>query len=123
MRFSSNIGVIYADEHTNLFCYLIAANQTNDLTEIIIFFMFNILFSLLSKVFNGMSLEELQGLITEQEKLSIRAETEWEDSPVVREFGGCDSLSGKQSQEHGKHGTRVWSNTLETGIFYTLYCT
>lgn len=61
-----------------------------------------------------MSLEELQGLITEQEKLSIRAETEWEDSPLVREFGGClrDSLSGRQSHEHGEHGTRIWSGCL-----------
>lgn len=67
---------------------------------------------MLSKVFNGMLLEEFKGLLTEQEKLSIRAETECEDSPVVREFGGWDSSSGKQSHEHGKNRTRVWSGLL-----------
>lgn len=78
---------------------------------------------MLSKVFNGMSLEELQGFITEQEKLVIRAETEWEDSPVVRELGGCldNSLSGKKRHDHGKSGTRGYnvrsSIQVQTGCY------
>ncbi|XP_076590851.1 sorting nexin-19 isoform X2 [Chaetodon auriga] len=58
-----------------------------------------VLFSLeqTNTVFNGMSLGDLQAFIMEQEKLSIRAEPEKEDSPVVREFG-C-RLVDKPSQE------------------------
>nr|XP_019958354.1 PREDICTED: sorting nexin-19 [Paralichthys olivaceus] len=54
-----------------------------------------------STVFNRMSLEDLQAFITEQEKLSIRVESETKGSPVVREFRGYldDSLRGRQSQE------------------------
>ncbi|XP_051253434.1 sorting nexin-19 isoform X2 [Dicentrarchus labrax] len=57
-----------------------------------------VLFSLdqTSTAFNGMSFTDLQAFITEQEKLSIGAETEREDSPV-----GClvGSLREKHSQE------------------------
>lgn len=55
-----------------------------------------------------MSLTELQGFITE---LVTRAETEREDSPAVREYGGFlrECLSGKQSHEHGKSGTRGYT--------------
>ncbi|XP_035535660.1 sorting nexin-19 [Morone saxatilis] len=57
-----------------------------------------VLFSLdqTSTVFNGMSFTDLQAFITEQEKLSIGAEMEREDSPV-----GClvGSLREKHSQE------------------------
>lgn len=62
--------------------------------------------SLLSKVFNGMSLGDLQAFIGEQEKLAIKAEPE--DSPEVKEFEGYldDSLRGKHSQEPGKNGAR-----------------
>uniref|UniRef100_A0A7N8Y334 Sorting nexin 19b n=1 Tax=Mastacembelus armatus TaxID=205130 RepID=A0A7N8Y334_9TELE len=58
--------------------------------------------SVLSKVFNGMSLGELQAFITEQEKMSIIPETENMDHPVVREFRGHqdDGVRGNQSQEH-----------------------
>lgn len=63
----------------------------------------SVLFSLeqTSTVFNRMSLGDLQDFITEQEKLSIGAESEREDTPVVRELGGCldDSPRGKQSGE------------------------
>ncbi|KAK2847494.1 hypothetical protein Q5P01_010493 [Channa striata] len=54
-----------------------------------------------STVFYGMSLEDLQAFITEQEKLATRAETESVDSPPMGEPGVCldDSLSGKQSEE------------------------
>ncbi|XP_054475719.1 sorting nexin-19-like [Anoplopoma fimbria] len=54
-----------------------------------------------STVFNGMSFGDLQAFITEQEKLSIRVESEREDSPVMREFGGYldDGLRGKNRQE------------------------
>ncbi|XP_029026282.1 sorting nexin-19 isoform X6 [Betta splendens] len=57
-----------------------------------------------STMFNRMSLEELQGFITEQEKLVIKAETMREDSPVVSELSGCmdDTLSEKFISEHGK---------------------
>lgn len=76
------------------------------------------------KVFNGMSLGDLQAFITEQEKLSIRGEPESDDSPVVREFRGhiIDSLSGKQSQEAGKNMAR-W-HTLWDKIFtlFSLQC-
>ncbi|XP_029026278.1 sorting nexin-19 isoform X2 [Betta splendens] len=56
-----------------------------------------------STMFNRMSLEELQGFITEQEKLVIKAETMREDSPVVSELSGCmdDTLSEKFISEHG----------------------
>ncbi|XP_034723002.1 sorting nexin-19 isoform X1 [Etheostoma cragini] len=52
-------------------------------------------------VFNGMSLGDLQAFITKQEKLAIGVESDREDSPVRREFGGNldDSLRGKHSQE------------------------
>lgn len=55
-----------------------------------------------------MSLGDLEAFITEQEKLSTRAEPEREDSPVVRKYGGClvDSLSGKHSREPGKNSAR-----------------
>lgn len=54
-----------------------------------------------STVFNGMSLGDLQAFVTEQEKLSIRVESEREDSPAIRELGDCwdDSLRGKHRQE------------------------
>ncbi|XP_067363540.1 sorting nexin-19 isoform X2 [Channa argus] len=54
-----------------------------------------------STMFNGMSLEDLQAFITEQEKLATRAETDFVDSPAIGESRGCldDSLSGSQSQE------------------------
>ncbi|XP_042342162.1 sorting nexin-19-like [Plectropomus leopardus] len=54
-----------------------------------------------STVLNGMSLGDLQVFVTEQENLTIRVESEWEDSPVIRRFGGYmdDSLRGKHSQE------------------------
>ncbi|XP_070826488.1 sorting nexin-19 [Chaetodon trifascialis] len=58
-----------------------------------------VLFSLeqTNTVFNGMSLGDLQAFIMEQEKLSVRAEPEREESPVVREFR--DRLVDKHSQE------------------------
>ncbi|XP_037631371.1 sorting nexin-19-like [Sebastes umbrosus] len=54
-----------------------------------------------STVFSGMSLGDLQAFVSEQEKLSIRVESEREDSPAIREFGGYrgDMLRGKHSQE------------------------
>lgn len=70
--------------------------------------------SLLSKVFNGMSLGDLQAFINEQEKLAISDEPEREDSPEVKELGGCldDSLGGKPSQEPGKNGERGYTVRL-----------
>lgn len=55
-----------------------------------------------------MSLGDLQAFVSEQEKLSIRVESEREDSPAIREFGGYrgDMLRGKHSQEPGKNWAR-----------------
>lgn len=60
---------------------------------------------MLSQVFNGMSLGDLQDFITEQEKLAIKLEPESGGSPVVGVSGGYldDHYSEKQSQEHGKN--------------------
>lgn len=74
-----------------------------------------------------MSLGDLQAFITEQEKLSVRAEPEREDSPVVREFRGTlvDSLSGNHSQEVGKNmarGERIWYSLDMISIVVTLPC-
>lgn len=59
---------------------------------------------MLLQVFNRLSLEELEDLITEQEKLAVKAERGKEDSPVIRRLGGCldDTLSEKKNSEHGK---------------------
>ncbi|KAM9317973.1 LOW QUALITY PROTEIN: sorting nexin-19 [Pholidichthys leucotaenia] len=56
----------------------------------------------INTVFKGMSLEDLQTFITEQEKLSMRAEAECEASPVLRPSGGSpsDEASLKQNPEH-----------------------
>ena len=64
--------------------------------------------SVLSQVFNGMSMGDLKTFITEQEKLAIRPELEMGDSPVVGEFGDIlnGSSNGKQNQENGKNGVR-----------------
>ncbi|XP_058490313.1 sorting nexin-19 [Solea solea] len=63
-----------------------------------------VLFSLeqRSTVFNRMSLEDLEVFITEQEKLSIRAVLEREESPLVGEFMGYqdDGSREKRSQGH-----------------------
>ena len=53
-----------------------------------------------------MSFGDLQAFITDQEKLSVRIESEREGSPVRREFGGdiCDRMRRNLSQEPGKKG-------------------
>ncbi|XP_034095835.1 sorting nexin-19 isoform X2 [Gymnodraco acuticeps] len=55
----------------------------------------------ISTVFSGMSFGDLQAFITDQEKLSVRIESEREGSPVRREFGGdiCDRMRRNHSQE------------------------
>lgn len=55
-----------------------------------------------------MSLEDLQVFVSDQEKLSIRAESEKEDSPVIKQFGVYldESFRGKHGQETGKNGAR-----------------
>ncbi|XP_041851593.1 sorting nexin-19-like isoform X2 [Melanotaenia boesemani] len=64
-----------------------------------------VLFSLdqSSTVFSGMSLRDLQAFISEQEKLSIRAEAEMEDSPGLLPYRSfvSDNMRRKQSQELG----------------------
>ncbi|XP_063763303.1 sorting nexin-19 isoform X2 [Eleginops maclovinus] len=56
---------------------------------------------LTSTVFSRMSFRDLQAFITDQEKLSVRVESEREGSPVRQELGGhLDDCSGeKHSQE------------------------
>ncbi|XP_034557352.1 sorting nexin-19 [Notolabrus celidotus] len=49
-----------------------------------------------SKVFNRMSLGDLQGFIAEQEKLDVGEHQEREDSPVMREFRGHLDVHGQE---------------------------
>ncbi|XP_034723006.1 sorting nexin-19 isoform X2 [Etheostoma cragini] len=70
-------------------------------------------------VFNGMSLGDLQAFITKQEKLAIGVESDREDSPVRREFGGNldDSLRGKHSQEPVSHCDYNGTGLMKTTLF------
>ncbi|XP_033486441.2 sorting nexin-19 [Epinephelus lanceolatus] len=70
-----------------------------------------------SAVLNGMSLEDLQVFVSDQEKLSIRAESEKEDSPVIKQFGVYLDESFR-----GKHGQETASETALAEVALNILC-
>ncbi|KAL7400634.1 hypothetical protein ABVT39_015269 [Epinephelus coioides] len=70
-----------------------------------------------SAVLNGMSLEDLQVFVSDQERLSIRAESEKEDSPVIKQFGVYLDESFR-----GKHGQETASETALAEVALNILC-
>lgn len=60
-------------------------------------------FPLFLKVFNGMSLADLQVFIMEQENMAVRAEAERDDSQGLRDFqcSEVDTTTGQHSRDAG----------------------
>ncbi|XP_068601398.1 sorting nexin-19 [Brachionichthys hirsutus] len=75
-------------------------------------------------LFKGMSLGDLEALITEQEKLSIRTEAERENRPRMKILGGYldHSLTGKRSQEPGEMGQGAASETALADVTLNILC-